>query len=120
MLATRKDITKFIPQRDPIVMVHNLLEASDEHAVTQLHIDEDNVFSDQGFLAEPGLIENIAQTAAVHVGYQFTKKGIPIPIGYIASIKDLKITGLPPVSSTITTSVRITNKVLELTVARGE
>jgi 3-hydroxyacyl-[acyl-carrier-protein] dehydratase len=120
MLATKSDITRYIPQRDPIVMVHNLLEASDSHAITQLFIDDNNVFVSDGIFAEPGLIENIAQTAAVHVGFQCTKKGVPIPIGYIAAIKDLKINSLPPVKSLLTTSIKITNKVLDLTVVLGE
>ena len=120
MLATKDDITRFIPQRHPIVMVHNLLEASDTHAVTQLYVEEENVFASNGTFAEPGLIENIAQTAAVHVGYQCTKKGVPIPIGYIAAIRDLKINELPPAKSTITTSVKIINKVLDVTVVQGE
>lgn len=120
MLATKNDITRFIPQRDPIVMVHNLLEASDTHAITQLFVADDNVFVADGAFAEPGLVENIAQTAAVHVGFQCTRKGLPIPIGYIAAIRDLKINGLPPVKSTITTSVKITNKVLDVTVVQGQ
>ena len=119
MLATKDDITRFIPQRDPIVMVHNLLEASDDHAVTELYIEDNNVFVSDGFFLEPGLVENIAQTAAVHVGFQCYKKGIPIPIGYIAAIKDLKIIHVPPSKSTLTTTVKITNKVLDVTVAQG-
>ncbi len=120
MLATEKDITRFIPQRNPIVMVHDLVEASDDHAITRLHIASTNVFADNGYLSEPGLVENIAQTAAVHVGFQCTKKGVPIPIGYIAAIRDLTINQLPAVGSTLTTRVNITNKVLDVTVAKGE
>jgi 3-hydroxyacyl-[acyl-carrier-protein] dehydratase len=120
MLATRNDITQYIPQRSPIVMVHNLLEANDDHVVTQLAIEPDNVFVSAGFFAEPGLVENVAQTAAVHVGYQCARKNIPIPIGYIAAIKDLKIYELPEHNSSITTSVRITNKVLDVTVVEGK
>jgi len=120
LLATENDITRFIPQRNPIVMVHDLVEASDDHAITRLHIRQNNVFADAGYLAEPGLVENIAQTAAVHVGFQCTKKGVPIPIGYIAAVRDLTIHQLPPVGSVVTTRVNITNKVLDLTVARGE
>jgi len=120
MLAGRNDILQYIPQREPIVMVHELTEAGDDYAVTQLVIEPDNVFVSAGFFAEPGLVENIAQTAAVHVGYQCSRKNIPIPIGYIAAVKDLKIITLPRHNSTITTSVKVTNKVLDITVVLGK
>lgn len=120
MLVSKTDIIKYIPQRDPIVMVHDLLEAGDNFVVTRLDIEPDNIFVEGDFFAEPGLVENIAQTAAVHVGYQCTLKGLPIPIGYIAAIKELKIFRLPLKNSSITTSVRITNKVLDVTVVEGK
>jgi 3-hydroxyacyl-[acyl-carrier-protein] dehydratase len=119
MLARRNDITKYIPQRDPIVMVHELLEADDEHAVTSLTIEPDNVFVSAEHFKEPGLVENIAQTAAMHVGYQCAKKNNPIPIGYIAAVKDLKIYALPKQNTIIATSVKIINKVLDVTVVEG-
>jgi 3-hydroxyacyl-[acyl-carrier-protein] dehydratase len=119
MLATRDDITKYIPQRHPIVMVHELLEADDDHAVTRLTIEPDNVFVTKERFAEPGLVENIAQTAAMHVGYQCASRNIPIPIGYIAAVKDLKIHSLPKQNTRITTSVKVTNKVLDVTVVEG-
>jgi predicted hotdog family 3-hydroxylacyl-ACP dehydratase len=120
MLATQENITEYIPQRFPIVMVHELSEASDDHVVTHLNIAPDNVFVDDGFFTEPGLVENIAQSAAVHVGYICLQKNIPVPIGYIAGIKDLKVYALPASNTRITTSVRIVNKVMELTVAEGK
>ncbi|HTE31283.1 MAG TPA: hypothetical protein VK666_12970 [Chryseolinea sp.] len=120
MLADRDDILRYIPQRHPIVMVHTLLEADDEHAVTTFNIEPDNIFIDRGNFAEPGLIENIAQTAAVHIGFQCHRKNIPIPIGYIAAIKNLNIVSLPQSNSRITTSVKIVNKVLDVTVVQGE
>ncbi len=119
ILATRDDITKYIPQRHPIVMVHELVEADDDHAVTQLTIEPDNIFVSKEYFSEPGLVENIAQTAAMHFGYQCSLKNIPIPIGYIAAVKDLKIQTLPKQNSRITTSVKITNKVLDITVVEG-
>ena len=120
MLANRTDILQYIPQRNPIVMVHELLDANDDHIVTQLAIEPDNVFLASGYFAEPGLVENIAQTAAVHVGYQCTLKKLPIPIGFIAAVKDLKIKALPKENSTITTSVKVVNKVLDITVVHGK
>ena len=120
MLANRSDILQYIPQRKPVVMVHELLEASDDHVVTQLAIEPDNVFLSSGKFAEPGMVENIAQTAAVHVGYQCSLKKLPIPIGYIAAVKDLKINLLPKQNSVIRTSVKVVNKVLDITVVQGK
>ena len=119
MLASKEDITRFIPQRDPIVMVHNLTEATEKTAVTEFLVQPDNVFVSEGLLQEPGMVENIAQTAAVYIGYQFMLKGMPIPIGYIAAIQDLTIESLPPVKSLLTTKVNVTNRVLDVTVVRG-
>jgi 3-hydroxyacyl-[acyl-carrier-protein] dehydratase len=119
MLATPTEILQYIPQRNPIVMVHELVEASDTHAVTRFSIEPDNVFVSSGTFAEPGLVENIAQSAAVHVGYQCSQKNIPIPIGYIAAVKDLKIHGLPKQNSSLLTTVKVINKVLDITVVQG-
>ena len=120
MLANRTDILQYIPQRNPIVMGHELLEANDDYVITQFAIEPDNVFLTSGSFAEPGMVENIAQTAAVHVGYQCTLKKLPIPIGYIAAVKDLKVMSLPKQNSTITTSVKVINKVLDITVVQGK
>jgi predicted hotdog family 3-hydroxylacyl-ACP dehydratase len=120
MLATRENITGYIPQRAPMVMIHNLVEASDSHAITQLTIERENIFVENNTLTEPGLVENIAQTAAAQVGYQCSIKKIPVPVGYIAAVKDLKIIKLPIVNSEITTSIRIVNQVLDVTLAQGE
>jgi predicted hotdog family 3-hydroxylacyl-ACP dehydratase len=119
MLATDDQILELIPQRSPIVMIDQLLEADDDHAITQLSILPNNAFLSNGLLAEPGLVENIAQTAASHIGYSCKQKNIPIPIGYIVSIKDLRIMALPPVNSTVKTLVTVIHKVMDLTVITG-
>ncbi len=119
MLVSRHDITRFIPQRDPIVMVHELIEANDEQASTSFTIESRNIFLSNGYLAEPGLIENIAQTAAVQAGYHCMKNNIPVPIGYIAAVKNLKIINLPKENSIINTRVKVTNRVLDVTVVEG-
>lgn len=120
MLATQQDILNYIPQREPMVMIHNLLEATEQGAVTELHILPDNIFIKDNVLAEPGLVENIAQTAAVQAGFLYTKKNLPVPIGYIAAIKDLEIFNFPVVNSTITTTVTVKNQVLDITLVEGE
>ncbi len=119
MLANQEEILQYIPQREPIVMVHTLLEAGDDHAVTQLTIHPDNAFVTSEYFAEPGLVENIAQTAAVQVGYRCALSNVPVPIGYIAAVRDLKINKLPKENSVITTSIRVINKVFDIIVIQG-
>src|SRR5690348_4927067 len=120
MIATRHEITNYIPQRNPIVMIHDLIEAGEDFAITRLVIEGDNIFVSDDCLAEPGLVENIAQTAAAQVGYQCALKNIPVPLGYIASVNDLEIFSLPKQNSTIVTSVRIVNHVLNVTIIEGK
>lgn len=120
MLVSRDHILDYIPQRPPMVMIDELVEASDDHAITRLTVRHDNLFVDDERLTEPGMIENIAQTAAAQVGYQCSQKHIPVPIGYIAAIKNLRIGDMPKLNSQITTSIRVTNHVLDVTVAEGK
>ena len=119
MLADKQSITQYIPQRPPMVMIHNLLEATEDGAVTQFTIQPDNIFLHDKKLAEPGMVENIAQTAAVQVGFICVQKKISVPIGYIAAIRDLKVFDFPLENSTITTSVVVKNQVLDITLVEG-
>jgi 3-hydroxyacyl-[acyl-carrier-protein] dehydratase len=119
MIATRDQIEQYIPQRKPFVMVHELLQADEESVTTQFQIEPDNILVEHGELPEAGLIENMAQTAAAHAGYNYRKQNLPVPIGYIASVKDLQIFGLPKAGSTLTTTVRIVNHVLNVIIAQG-
>lgn len=101
-------------------MVHALLEASDTHSVTEFRIEPDTIFVRNGALGEAGLIENIAQTAATQIGYLCHLRGKPVPVGYIAAIKRLGIYSLPEVHSTLRTTITLTNKIMDVTVAEGK
>ena len=120
MLATRTEIESFIPQRNPFVAVHEILKATDELLISQFEVLAENIFVTGGILHEAGLIENIAQTAAAQMGYVCKQKGIPVPIGYIASIKNLKVYKLPPTGSVLSTSVQVTNRVMDFLLVDGK
>lgn len=120
MLTPDRDITQYIPQRPPMVMVDELVKAEDNLAVTRFAILPDNLFLVSNQLGESGLVENIAQTVAVMVGYHCSIKNIPVPIGYIAAVKNLKIGSLPAEGSTIETTVMITHQVMDVTVVTGK
>ena len=90
-LVQGKDrIVKYLPQRDPFVMVESLWLNNDTTTVTSLTIESENCLTENGFFTESGLLENMAQTAAVRVGYGFIEAGLEVPVGFITAIKDLK------------------------------
>ena len=120
MLVARNDMDRYIPQRNPFVMIDELLKVESNLAVTQLEVRAENLMVNDGYFSEPGMIETIAQTAAAHAGYLFVQKNLPVPIGYIASIKNLSISNLAKVGSILKTTVRIVNQVLNVTIAEGE
>jgi len=103
-----------------MAVVDELVRAEADLAVTRFTILRDNLFLVSNRLGEPGLVENIAQTIAAMVGYNCFLKNIPVPIGYIAAVKDLKIVSLPAEGSVIETTVIITNQVMDVTVVRGK
>jgi predicted hotdog family 3-hydroxylacyl-ACP dehydratase len=114
------ELPLLLPQKPPMVMVDSLVEYTDLGAVTRLGVRPDNVFVQNGQLAEPGLVENIAQTAAAHAGHNNVLKGIAeAPLGYIAAVDHLQIHKLPAVHSTIETSIRVIQQVLNVTIIAG-
>lgn len=108
-----------IPQKPPMVMVDRIVEIKDKTTVTSFIIKPDNVFCEDGFFREPGLIENMAQTAAAGVGY---KPGIVAgepPLGFIGGIRDLKIRTFPKVGQEIITTVTVAHEVFDATIVKG-
>ena len=92
-----QNILSLIPQAPPFVMIDELLVSSELSAKTGLTIREDNIFVQDNCFQEPGLLENIAQTAAARVGYDAKATNTPVPVGYIGAINDVKIFDLPKV-----------------------
>ena len=125
ILVHGEDILKYIPQRNPIVMVNALLACNDKAASTRLAISNVNdLFLDQGKILESGLIEHMAQSCALHAGYaQFIAEegGDRKPaVGFIAEVKSLTINHLPTVNQNLTTTVEIINEVMNINVVRCE
>jgi predicted hotdog family 3-hydroxylacyl-ACP dehydratase len=119
MLATRSEIINYIPQRDPFIAVHDILQATHDFAKTQFEVLSESIFIRNGLFREPGLLENIAQTAAAQIGYVCKKNGLPAPLGYIVAIKNLSVFSLPPVGAVLTTSIQVTNHVMGVILLEG-
>ena len=110
MLVEKDNILQFIPQRPPIVMVDCLLSSNEDSSVSQFEISEDNIFCSDGYFTEPGIIENMAQTAALRAGYQAKSNNEKVKVGFIGAVKKLNINKLPLIGSIIETTVHITNQ----------
>lgn len=118
-LVAGADLINYIPQRPPMVMIDKLIEVLPKQAISAFTILEENVFCEQGFLQAPGLTENIAQTAAAHLGYSFAREDKKTPLGFIASIKDLEIVALPAIGNEITTTITIEHELMNFTLIQG-
>ncbi len=108
-------IQKLLPHREPMLMVDSLLYFDDMTAVATLTIEASNLFVEYGKFTEMGLIEHMAQTAALMTGYKYARLDAPIREGFIASIKNLKIETLPLVKETVTTEAIITFEMADMT-----
>lgn len=108
-------IEDLIPQKKPFVMVDKLIEYSDDKIIAGLTIQRNNIFIKNTIFTEPGLIENMAQTIALHTGYQYFLKNLPAPTGYIGSIKKVEIKKLPKLGEEIKTTVSILHEIMGVT-----
>lgn len=115
MFIHTDNITAYIPQRTPIVMISGILEVNDNITRTGLQIAADNLFVEDGMLKSPGLLENMAQTAAARVGYVALQENTPVPIGFIGAVKDFEVFEFPPAGSFIETTTEIQNQVFNAT-----
>jgi 3-hydroxyacyl-[acyl-carrier-protein] dehydratase len=107
-------ILQCIPQRHPIVMVDHLLSYTPNSVVATHLVTENRLFT-QAYLTEPGLIEHMAQSVALHTGYGYYIQNIPAPIGYIGSISNLKLHRLPKIGECITTEVTVLQEFGDIT-----
>jgi predicted hotdog family 3-hydroxylacyl-ACP dehydratase len=120
VLIAGNDILQVIPQRPPVVMVDALYVCDEHGAKTGFTIEEDNIFCENGFFSEGGIIENMAQTAAAQIGYLCREKKIPVPIGFIGAVKNLEIFSLPKAGRRLNTTIQIENEVFGVTVISGK
>ena len=113
-------ITDLIPQREPIIMVDTLYSATEGHCVAGLTVQPDNMFCENGFFTEPGLIEHIAQSASVMAGYNTYREDSPVPIGFIGEVKKYKTFALPKVGDKLVTTVQILSEMMNITLVSAE
>ncbi len=117
-----EDIKKFIPQRDPVIMVDRLLSIDADTAVTCFTVRAGNYFMDEDdALSELGLIENIAQSASAFAGYKSIAAGeTEPPVGYIAEVKNFRCYRRPGIDEEIQTTVTVWAEIGGVAIITGE
>lgn len=115
-----ENILPLIPQREPFVMVDALLQVEEEKTTTRFTITEDNIFCEEGFFSEAGLLENMAQTVAAGNGYIEQKEAKEVSVRYIAAIKNFEVFFLPKVNDVLITETIVTGKIFNMTTVSGK
>jgi hypothetical protein len=114
------DITDLIPQKTPFVMVGKLLFADESTTRSSFVIQAGNVFVKNGIFQEAGLMENIAQTAALAVGYRASVEKRDVGNGYIGNVSNFEVFELPKPGDELITEVIKQDEVFNVTIITGK
>ena len=106
-LGDKDFVETLIPQRFPFVMVDKLYSYSETELVSGFTIPSDAIFLENDNFIESGIIEHMAQSVALHTGYQFYLRKEQAPTGYIGSVKDIVINRFPKLHEEVRTTVSI-------------
>jgi len=96
-----------------------MYEYTETSLVSGFTIQKESIFFQNGSFVESGLIEHIAQSIALHTGYEFFLKKEPAPIGYIGSIKNIEILKLPILGDEIQTTITIIQEFAGITLVEA-
>lgn len=120
MLTTKSDIDQLIPQRAPMIMVDGLVDCSELQTTSAFRLSPENIFCAHGYFQEAGIIENMAQTAALRSGYLARQQGVSPRRGFIGALKRIKIHALPMDTDLLQTTIVVEHELLNAMVIRGE
>ncbi len=119
-IITGSEVLDYIPQRHPIVMVDAFYGIEEVLSESGLFIAADNLFVDKNQLTEGGLIEHVAQSGALRIGFEHISRGEAVPLGFLGAISDLSIVRLPFVNGSLRTKLIVENDVFGITLFRAE
>lgn len=110
---------QYIPQAAPFEMIDTLIAADESGTRTQFTVREGHLFVEDGVFTEPGLIENMAQTAAAGTGFRAAEQGQPAPVGFIGAVKNFEVSRLPKVGETIVSEIKMITQVMNAHVVQA-
>lgn len=119
-MITVENIQSLIPQKPPFVMVDKLVSFTETTSTTAFGIRADNIFVENGIFKEPGLVENIAQTAAARAGYISKTENKPVLVGYIGAVNNLQVFSLPKAGDELITEITIEKQIFDVALISGK
>jgi len=120
MIANKEHVKNLIPQKAPFVMVDELLNYTEESLKSRFTVVTNNLFVQNNYFVESGIIEHMAQSVALHTGYQFFLMKKKAPTGYIGSIKNIEINRFPKIGEILETSISIIQEFMGITLVEIE
>ena len=114
-ITSRSQVCTLIPQKDPVVMLDQLLECDAEQTITLLEIKEDNIFVQEGEFSESGVIENMAQTIAIRQGYYFSMTKQTSSKGLIGAVRNFTLLRLPKTGEILECRIQVLQEVFGVT-----
>lgn len=116
VMYSGEQIKTFIPQREPMLMVDKLFACDEATVETGLKVSPANIFVyDGGLFSETGMIEHIAQSAAVFSGYNSWINHRPIVLGYIAEIKQFALAAPAHVGDELVSKLSVVSQAMNIT-----
>lgn len=120
MIIDKDQVKKMIPQKEPFVMVDSLIEYNESSIKTRFEIKKDNLFINGNEFDESGLLENIAQSIALHTGYYHYIQNKVSPKGFIGAIKNVQLIQNPKCGDIIETQIEILQEFMGVTLVKAQ
>lgn len=80
-------VSELLPHRPPMLLIDELLEADEEHAIASVRIHEGSSFLVDGGVPAVVMIEYMAQCIGALVGYDDLQHGREVKIGFLMACR---------------------------------
>ncbi|MDR2883315.1 MAG: hydroxymyristoyl-ACP dehydratase [Alistipes sp.] len=119
-IVSGEAILDYIPQRPPVVMVDSFYGAEGDCSYSGFTVPTDHIFRRGGVLDECALIENMAQSAALRVGWLCVSEGKAVPLGFIGSVGRCALGRKLRAGETLLTTIKVVAEVGNVALAEAE
>ena len=98
------NIEHYLPQKHPFIFVDKILDGNEKFCITSFSVEATNILLSGSQLSEAGILENVAQTCASHIGYaEIHIRHNPVKIGVVGTYKNFVIHRLPHIGENLHT-----------------